>query len=322
MLRRAKSKFERCVMWYAIVIAVVLVLAVAPYLREKMRPEIGESARLGTDGDFVALSQGITHYRWGGPTRGPVAVLIHGLTTPSVGLEGIAEGLGMFGYRVLIYDLFGRGLSDAPAGLQDRDFFLQQLVDLLASQGIEDEITLVGYSMGASIAVSYAAAHPEKVERVIMLAGAGVKTNESKFSHFCRTTPILGPWAHGFFARRRILRDIPRTARSPEVQKVLMAQRQELGRRGYLPAVLSSRKGLLSETMKEAHQTLGREDIPVIALWGENDPVIPISAVGQLAEWNRYALQEVIDGADHTLPYTESKKVVAALREALRHGNT
>ncbi len=305
-------------MWYAVTLAGLVLLAVIPFMREMMRPAIGPTARHGADGDFAQLSQGVTHYRWVGPTRGPVAVLIHGVATPSVAMDGVAEGMGAMGYRVLMYDLYGRGLSDAAPGTQDRAFFLRQLSDLLAHQNAGEDLTLVGYSMGASIATAYAAENTYRIKRVILLAGAGVQASESSFARFCRTTPVLGDWVHGMFAKRRIMLAIPKGTRRPAVQKVLMAQRQELHRRGYLPAILSSRRGMLAEVQEEEHRKLGREDVPVVAIWGENDQVIPISALGVLAQWNREARQEVVEGADHALPYTHDDQLIEALRLTLR----
>ncbi|PUB15574.1 alpha/beta fold hydrolase [Yoonia sediminilitoris] len=305
-------------LWWIGILTGMVLLAALPFLIERLRPEVGPTARHGADGDFAQLSQGVTHYRWVGPTRGPVAVCVHGLSSPSVAIEGVAEGLGQMGYRVLMYDLYGRGLSDAVKGKQDRAFFLRQLADLLAHQNAQEELTLVGYSMGGQIATAYAAENTHQIKRVILLAAAGIQVKESSFAAFCRSTPLLGDWVHGMFARRRILASIPKSSRQPSVQKVLMAQRQELHRRGYLPSILSSRRGMLSEVHEAEHRMLGREDVPVIAVWGDQDQVIPISALGVLAQWNRSARQEVVEGADHALPYTHVNKLIEAIRSALR----
>jgi pimeloyl-ACP methyl ester carboxylesterase len=305
-------------MWYSFGIAILLMLAFAPALLERLRPVIGPKQRQGAEGEFAQLSQGVTHYRWVGPVRGPVAVVVHGLASPLIAMEGVAEGLGQMGYRVLTYDLYGRGLSDAPAGRQDRAFFLQQLSDLLANQSVTEEITFVGYSMGGSIATAFAADHPDRINRVILFASAGVVTIESDFSRFCRKVPVIGDWWHGMYVRRRILSTIPLDAPSPYVDRVLVAQRAELSRRGFLPAILSSRRGMLSEKMEKEHRKLGREDVPVVAIWAEQDTVIPISALGVLAQWNRAVRQEVVAGASHALPYTHSDELLDALRKAMR----
>ncbi len=305
-------------MWYVITFVILVLIAALPAILEKLRPAIGPSERHGVDGAFAQLSQGVTHYHWVGPVRGPVAVVIHGLATPSIALEGVAEGLGTLGYRVLMYDLYGRGLSDAAPGPQNRAFFLRQLSDILAHQEVKEDITIVGYSMGGSIATAFAAENPHRITRVILLAAAGVMTKESRFARFCRMIPVLGDWAHGMFGRKRILNAIPTNSASADVNRVLTSQRKELRRRGFLPSILSSRRGMLAENLEKDHRKLGREDVPTVAIWAENDQVIPIAALGVLAQWNRAARQEVVEGADHALPYTHSAAVIDALRDALR----
>jgi len=90
----------------------------------------------------------VTHYRWHGPIDGPVIVAVHGLTTPATVWNGMIPFLTAQGYRVLSYDLYGRGFSDAPSGAQNIAFFTRQLGELLADQEITDAVTLMGYSMG------------------------------------------------------------------------------------------------------------------------------------------------------------------------------
>ena len=307
-------------MWFfwSIAALTLAVIAIWPFSIERRRTQIGTTERQGAEGEFVRLSQGITHYRWVGPARGPVAVVIHGLATPMESMESVAEGLGSLGYRVLMYDLYGRGLSDAPAGLQDRAFFLRQLSDLLADQGLTEEITLVGYSMGASIAVAYAAENPFLVKRVMLFAATGIEVKETRFARFCRRTPFLGDWLHALVAYSRIKRAIPQRGQTKEIDKVLRAQRRELTRRGYLPGILSSRRGMLSENLKNEHIQLGKKGIPVIAIWAGDDSIIPLTALGKLAEWNRSARHEVVDHADHGVPYTHGRQLIEALRSALR----
>ena len=57
--------------------------------------------------------------------------------------------------------------------------------------------------------------------------------------------------------------------------------------------------------------------MPVIAIWGRDDDVVPLTAMGKLTEWSRHARQDVIDGAGHGLPYTHTAEVLAALRGTL-----
>lgn len=306
--------------WFLVVlgVAVGVYVAVRPFVIERRRPAIGPTERHGAKGEFIQLSQGVTHCRWGGSARGPAAIVVHGLTTPMVSTETLAEALGRLGYRVLMYDLYGRGLSDAPAGRQDRAFFLRQLSDLCTYYGLTEEITIAGYSMGGGIATAFATEFPHSVKQVILVATSGVRTTESRFSRFCRQVPWLGDWAHAQFAHDLMLRSMPERGETPGIDRVLRAQRNALGRRGYLPAILSSRRGMLAEDQEGDHRKLWRQGIPVVAIWAGQDPIIPLRAVGLMGLWNRDARQDVIEDADHGLPYTHGPQVVDALRALLR----
>lgn len=301
--------------WF--LVSVIAFLVILSIMLERGRKPVGKAERKGAPGAFAKLSQGVTHYRWHGPARGPILVAIHGLTTPSIALHGVAEGFGSMGYRVLTYDLYGRGLSDAPDGAQDRAFFLQQLTDLLEDQDLEDELTVVGYSMGGSIATAFAQTESHRVKRLILLAPAGVELAESGFSRFCRQTPIIGDWIHNLLGGLRMRKSITAAAEVSEVDGVRASQLGELGRRGFLKSVLSSRRGMLGEVQKEAHQAIGRADIPTVAIWAEQDKAVPIGGLGLLAQWNRNVRQETIPDAGHGMPYTHATALITQLKEVL-----
>jgi pimeloyl-ACP methyl ester carboxylesterase len=76
---------------------------------------------------------------------------------------------------------------------------------------------------------------------------------------------------------------------------------------------------MLSEVQEDEHRQLGRQGMPVTAIWARDDRTIPITALGRLAEWNRKAHQEVVVQADHALPYTHGPQLFDALREAMRN---
>lgn len=302
-----------------IVLFVVLAgAAVWPYWVENQRVRIGSKERQGVQGQFVKLSRGVVRYEWHGPVRGPVLVAIHGLTTPPVVFDALIPGLNALGYRVLTYDLWGRGYSDTPAGIQNADYFSAQLEELLDALELKEDLTLLGYSMGGAIATDFAATRQERLARVILLAPAGLQIDENRFDAFCRQTPVLGDWAFLAFAARRMAADIDLDRAAHRNDAVADRQTDMLARQGYLPSVLASRRGILSAVQEDEHQQVGRAGIPVVAIWGGQDDVIPLSALGLLAQWNRTARQEVIDDAGHGLPFTHATPIAELLQSILR----
>ncbi len=298
------------------------IVALAPFVAEAMRPRMDGAARSTAEGKFATLSQGVTHFDWLGPVRGPVAVCVHGLTTPSFVWRGVARGLALMGYRVLIYDLYGRGFSDRPRGRQDRTFFLRQLSDLLADQAVGNDITLLGYSMGGAIATAFAAEHPERLRQLILIAPAGMGVRAGPLTRFIAKTPLIGdwlmlalfPWRHRKAVERE--RDLPGS-----VANIADLQCAELKYRGYIPAVLASIRGILPDVQENDHRALRRSGLPVLAIWGREDTIIPLTAMGNLATWNRAARQEVVEGAGHGLTYTHTDAVIAAIRAAMPGGH-
>ena len=302
-------------MWFFLILAAVIAI---PLVIELTREPMSDKARTGATGQFAQLSQGITYYEWCGPPRGPIVVCVHGLTTPSFVWNGLSKGLALMGYRVLTYDLYGRGYSDRPSGKQNREFFLRQLNDLLAYEAVQGKFSIVGYSMGGAIVTHFTANYPDRIQQMILLAPAGMGTVAGKFANFIGRTPIVGDWLMWALYPTQLRRGISAERRlSTAVPEICDLQDNELRFRGFVPAVLSSLRGILGNALIEEHKTIHSAGVPVICIWGRDDDVIPLAAVGTLAEWSRNAVQEVVDGAGHGLPYTHTNEVLTIIRETL-----
>ncbi len=76
-------------------------------------------------------------------------------------------------YRVLAPDLRGHGQSDAPYTRYTMDEMVADLHAIVEKRGLPEQFTLVAHSFGGSIAVEYAVAHPERLDKLILIATAG-----------------------------------------------------------------------------------------------------------------------------------------------------
>ena len=106
---------------------------------------------------------------WPGPVKGPTIVCVHGLTANHTCWASVADVLSP-AYRVIAYDLRGRGESDKP----DKGYSLALHNDDL--EGLLDHFSLkkpvlVGHSLGAHIALRFAATHPERVSKLVLVDG-------------------------------------------------------------------------------------------------------------------------------------------------------
>ncbi|HHS94480.1 MAG TPA: alpha/beta hydrolase [Rhodobacterales bacterium] len=306
-------------MFLTLLALALLALIALPIALEARRSKITPTLREAAPGHFADLPRGSAHYIWHGPVRAPIIVLVHGLSSPQWVFDGLTRGLVMAGFRVLTYDLYGRGLSDRPRGAQTLAFHSEQLQALLEALEIDVPVNLLGYSMGGAIAARFAADHPGKVSRLILLAPAGLRYAPGRLLSAARKGGPLGAWLWGLFGGSSLRRSARRDAKAPTVLTDLPQRiNAELSRRGYLGAILSSERHALHVPMEEVHREIAATGLPTLAIWGERDPVIPLAASGDLARLNRQAFQEVIAGAGHGLPYANPAEVLAAIREFLR----
>ncbi|MGA9769557.1 MAG: alpha/beta hydrolase [Blastocatellia bacterium] len=120
--------------------------------------------------DKTATVYGVKiHYQEAG--SGPVVILLHGLGGD---VSNWAQAIGPLSqkYRVIVPDQIGFGRSDKPM----INYRVGTLVDFL--DGFYKELkleraSLVGNSLGGWTAAAYALAHPEKVERLVLVDAAG-----------------------------------------------------------------------------------------------------------------------------------------------------
>lgn len=116
-------------------------------------------------------------YEWG-PEEGERILLIHGISTPSIALTDVAHKLVRKGHRVLLFDLFGRGYSDAPspdAIPYDSSLYITQILLCLQSSTLHwSPFTILGYSLGGAIAVNFTSYFPNLVKGLILIAPGGL----------------------------------------------------------------------------------------------------------------------------------------------------
>jgi len=100
----------------------------------------------------------------------PVVLLHHGLGSTRAWRQQVPF-LTEAGYRVIAYDRWGYGQSEARPAL-DAPRFEDDLADLesmLAAFGLP-LVTLIGHSDGGTIALYYALQHPERVSALVTVA--------------------------------------------------------------------------------------------------------------------------------------------------------
>ena len=101
--------------------------------------------------------------------RGPVVLGLHGLGGSGRYWRGLADRLGG-DVTFVAPDLAGCGASDAPAVDIDRAMLLADVDSLLAEFGRDEQVRVVGHSMGGVLAALWTARHHERVRSLAMAA--------------------------------------------------------------------------------------------------------------------------------------------------------
>lgn len=92
--------------------------------------------------------------------------------------------------RVIALDLRGHGLSDKPGRGYEMSQIVEDLETALTLLKVKGKVILVGHSFGGAVVTEYALKHPDRVERLILIATAG----EFKLNPFYRFGLGLPGW--------------------------------------------------------------------------------------------------------------------------------
>lgn len=114
---------------------------------------------------------------------------VHGITANCRCWDLMAEAL-LPDYRVIAMDLRGRGQSDKPSQGYSLDHHLQDINCLLDDLQI-DRAVIMGHSLGAFIGLAFAARYPQRVDRLILVDGAGDLSPEQFEEVFIAIKPAL-----------------------------------------------------------------------------------------------------------------------------------
>ncbi|QAY71534.1 alpha/beta fold hydrolase [Xylanimonas protaetiae] len=315
-----------------LVVAAVLVVLVggagiAYVVADATRAPLDDAARsqLLADGKadtFVETGGGVMHVRLSGPQDGPVVLLVHGAVVGGFAWANWVELLAAAGYRVVAPDLLGYGYSDRPDVDYTQGFYVDQLRDLLDGLGVDEPVHIVGASLGGAIVADFAAAHPERVATVGLMAPAGLGRYDAVAPAL--KLPVLGDWAFRVLGARIVTQQMADAyAGSPDRDAMLRWMGEQSRFRGFGEGILNTLRHYDFMAREESFDAIGRAGVPVFAAWGTEDDVHPYA-------WSQRLLDRVpqtelltIDGAGHAITFGRADDVLRSYLPFLqRHAAT
>lgn len=153
----------------AIIILGGVAIAILYQNRNKEKTEFTNDVRKNSSGSYVTLSEGQTHYEADGQDSGKVVILIHGFSVPYYIWDGTFEYLVDQGFKVIRYDMYGRGFSDRVDAVYNKQLYMDQLKQLIEKLGLKQPVSLAGVSFGGVVAADFTCAYPDMVSKVILV---------------------------------------------------------------------------------------------------------------------------------------------------------
>lgn len=260
-------------------------------------------------GNYIRLSDGITHYELAGPDGGDVVVLAGGLTIPLFYWDELAVELHARGLRTLAYSGYGRGYSDRVVARYDESLFVRQLRELVEHLDLP-AAHVVGTSMGALIAMAYVGQHAGSAATLTLVGPAGLSRQPVAQKLLLGNDIAAGVIAKRF-GRRFLEQHLGHNVADPYRAAVLAAMIGDASRyEGSIYALFETLQHFPLFDRAGLYRHTGTLGLPTQLIWGRQDHVTPISSLDQVRELLRPSQCHVIDDCGHMAPF-ERPLVVA-----------
>ena len=260
----------------AILLISSVLLALAAY--GLWAPDLGvaelQKRYSSTSNNVVNVDGMRIHYKDTGPQDAPVLLFLHGFGS-SLQTWDVWAGSLEQKYRVIRLDLPGFGLT-GPSPPNDYSEFndvntLTQFVDKL---GVS-ELSVIGHSMGGKIAWTFAAAHPDRVKALVLMAPDGFPQPEAIGTKPYAMPAIMGLMKYclpRYFVRKSIE---PAFADESALDAKMVSRYHDMLRAPGVRAAILERGNQTIYT--DPVPRLKKIKAPTLLLWGEEDKMIPSS---------------------------------------------
>jgi len=225
-------------------------------------------------GDFIEIAGLRLHLRDKGPRDAPVVILLHGF---GGSLQTWDDWTRLFepSLRVISLDLPGAGLTGAdPSGDYTDARGMVVLLALMDKLGI-DRASLVGHSMGGRLAWQFAAAHPDRVDKLVLVSPDGFASPGFNYGKAPEVGVSLK--AMKYMLPKALLKMslAPAYANPAVITPELVTRYYEMM---LAPEVRSAMIARLEQSvMQDPVPILARITAPTLLMWGDRDAMIPIA---------------------------------------------
>jgi pimeloyl-ACP methyl ester carboxylesterase len=254
---------------------------------------------------------------------GPLLLLIHGMAGTYESWSSAIELLSR-AHTVLAPDLPGHGSSEPGGGDYSLGSLASGLRDLLIALG-HDRATLVGHSLGGGIAMQLSYQFPEIAERLVLVGSGGLGREVSPVLRaaalpgadlFITATATPGRVVGSALGRGLAAVGLRPNADVAEVARGY-ASLADPDRRAAFLATLRSVVGTGGQRVHARDRLYLTDGVPVLIVWGEHDPIIPVSHGERAHEAIPGSRLEIFEGVGHMPQLEAPERFVAVLERFL-----
>lgn len=278
----------------------LIIVLVSLYAKLDIPVEELKSKYAPAPSKFIEINNMEVHFRSEGNTYDTLPlVLLHGTGASLHTFDDWATSLIPI-KKVIRLDLPGFGLTGPfPDGNYKISAYVNFLHEFLEKLNIKSCI-LAGNSLGGNIAWHYVLAHPEKVEKLILIDAAGLKYTEKKppLAFKIARIPVLN----------KILTLItPRSVVQKSLEDVYSDKslvNEALVDRYYDLALREGNRQAMVDRLTNPNDysiipDLQKIKIPTLILWGENDLLIPVSVASEFSKLMSNDTMVIIKNCGH-----------------------
>ena len=224
------------------------------------------------------------------------AIFIHGSGPGASGWSNFKHNVSAFqeaGYRCIVYDQWGYGKTSKPQDVDHTlDFFVDGLVSLMDSADVTNAV-LVGNSLGGAVALGLALRHPERVEKLILMAPGGIESREDYFSMPGIQAMVKYPMGSPEFTKEVLAQLLTQLVYDPvNVDEELVDERW---------ATLETQNAHVLATMQipDLSDQLASIDINTLVFWGTEDRFCPASGTWKILQMKGNVQAELVNYCGH-----------------------
>lgn len=264
----------------------------------------------------IVTEQGLLHYESVG--RGQPVILLHGwINSWDVWRDSMIALAQTRAYRVYALDFWGFGDSAKGPRTEPSTFRISSYVDMvhqfMNTLGMQ-KAPIFGHSMGGTVALQMALAHPERVEKVAVV-GSPIMGNS--------LNPFLRLAGYGSIAKLIwrypiILHSIMRILLAKDSKKVRLMISRDV-QRTTIESFFRSIGDLRDTDLRAALPTL---ELPTMGIYGVNDNIVSPENADLLSQSRHDTQITMMQHSRHFPMIDEPELFLQALHSFLKNGET